>query len=291
MLDPLEPLQLVESETNEIMTPISRGKRPKFSQADVEALRSTDSIELVTFLDRPADRLARLLKAASEFRFELTDADREAIKQVNRDERNPERKEALKQGIRDASRKDQKQAHAADRLELVQHLKTLKAYRAAKGLLPAKLRTPAHFKAAAIKADLQVEPTRGSSARAAKKRGRPVDEGRRYLKAHRGQFGWGGRGVNRGVQSNWRDGDYSFWQSQEGAAFIGAGGFSSISLLDLQYPHSRDRQLREIDPASKKLRVEVSEFYDRRSKEQSELAKVFDDPTNLEKVENDDEIE
>lgn len=278
-------VQLVERAGGELRPPINRGRRTRLSPDDCTLLSSVDSIELVTFIHKPADHLAKLIAASKPFKFATTDADREAIARIKQDERSPPKREALIGGIYRNSRAAQRTAYEAARIELAQHLKTVKAYVAAKARIPAVLRTSARLKAAAIAADLQVAPTRGSTERAAKRRGRPRDDAQNHIKAHRKQWRWGGRGINKGATSNWRGGDYSCFEHDEAVTFIGAGGFASISELDLVYPESRDRAMKEIVVTDARMRREVQEFYARRDKQESGLANLFDSPTRRDEEE------
>ena len=62
------------------------------------------AIEAATILERPADYLAKLRRAGRDFKFELTEADREAITAIRRDKSLPPgRREDLAKAVRTSS--------------------------------------------------------------------------------------------------------------------------------------------------------------------------------------------
>lgn len=101
----------MSSGTNSLLVLEAGGSRSIFSKAELETLKgSPAAIELQALLDKPADWIARHWRAARPFKFSLLDVDRDRIKQLRREERNPTRREDL---IKEVYR----QSHAKQRAQ------------------------------------------------------------------------------------------------------------------------------------------------------------------------------
>lgn len=90
---------------------------------------SIAAIEVATYLDKPADYLAKLKRAARDYKYEPTDADKEAIATLRGDRSlAPPKREDLIKGVRSASRTAQHAEWKKYRVEAVRWVRVVRIY-------------------------------------------------------------------------------------------------------------------------------------------------------------------
>jgi hypothetical protein len=90
---------------------------------------SIPAIECATIVGRPADYLARLRRATRDFRLELTDADKEVIRQLRCDKSLPPgQREDMVRTVRTNSRNAQNVQWRQDRLEALRWVRIVRVY-------------------------------------------------------------------------------------------------------------------------------------------------------------------
>lgn len=162
---------------------------------------SFSAIDAAAILERPDDYLAKLRRAARDFKFELAEADREAIKAIRRDKSlPPSTREDLAKAVRDSARTAQHTEWRTYRLEALRWVRVVRAYEREKQWLAE--RDPLVRKAVLIKLETAVQrafrnPVFSLNKEEAQWRARNRKEFRLHAKQGRRQFGYRGRSDGR----------------------------------------------------------------------------------------------